>query len=130
MVNGIWGGAAPRDGEGYAGFVVRIGDRGVRGRGHWSASGGDGCAPTQRKGWGGFGGVSSPLVLPLGGGGSVSHARALLGSGCSSRGGGGGGVAMQGKGTLQPPRVCFGVREGFCAPPLPGNPLRDVGFGG
>lgn len=91
--------------------------------------GGDGCAPTQRKGWGGFGGVSSPLVLPLGGWGVHIPCEGIAGEWLQLTGGGGD-VAMQGKGTLQPPRVCFGVREGFCAPPLPGNPLRDVGFGG
>lgn len=82
--------------------------------------GGDGCAPTQRKGWGGFGGVSSPLVLPLGGWGVCIPCEGIAGEWLQLTGGGGG-VAMQGKGTLRPPRVCFGVREGFCAPPFPGT---------
>lgn len=91
--------------------------------------GGDGCAPTQRKGWGGFGGVSSPLVLPLGGGGSVSHARALLGSGCSSWGGGGG-CCYAGEGDPAAPEGLLWGQGGVLRPPLPGNPLRDVGFWG
>ena len=130
MVNGIWGGAAPRDGEGYAGFVVRIGDRGVRGRGHWSASGGGRLCPHTAKGVGGIWGCQLPSGVTFGGVGGPYPMRGHCWGVAAAHGVGGGDVAMQGKGTLQPPRVCFGVREGFCAPPLPGNPLRDVGFWG
>lgn len=127
MVNGIWGGAAPRDGEGYAGFVVRIGDRGVRGRGHWSASGGDGCAPTQRKGWGGFGGVSSPLVLPLGGGGVCIPCEGIAGEWLQLMGWGGGMLLCRGRGPCGPRGSALGSGRGS-APPPSREPFKGCGF--
>lgn len=91
--------------------------------------GGTAVPPHSERGGGDLG-VSAPLWCYLWGVGGPYPMRGHCWGVAAAHGVGGGDVAMQGKGTLQPPRVCFGVRAGFCAPPLPGNPLRDVGFWG
>lgn len=92
--------------------------------------GGDGCAPTQRKGWGGFGGVSSPLVLPLGGWGVCIPCEGIAGEWLQLTGWGGGGCCYAGEGDPAAPEGLLWGQGGVLRPPLPGNPLRDVGFWG